>query len=78
MREFALIQLSDDSAKQDVPSRLLELVERQRIGVAVGLAGASAATVGGLLGGHLLARLGIGVVPLPRAGRSASGEDREV
>ena len=30
MREFALIQLSDDSAKQDVPARLLEVVERQR------------------------------------------------
>jgi hypothetical protein len=28
MREFALIQLSDDSAKQDVPARLLQVVDR--------------------------------------------------
>jgi hypothetical protein len=30
VREFALIQLSDDSAKQDVPARLLEVVDRER------------------------------------------------
>ena len=30
MREFALIQLSDDSARQDVPARLLEVVDRHR------------------------------------------------
>src|SRR5262245_57762264 len=30
MREFALIQLSDDQAKLDLPTRLLTLVERHR------------------------------------------------
>jgi hypothetical protein len=30
LREFALIQLSDESARQDVPSRLLEVVDRNR------------------------------------------------
>ncbi len=30
MREFALIQLSDDTAKLDLPGRLLALVERHR------------------------------------------------
>lgn len=30
MREFTLIQLSDDTARQDVPARLLEVVERHR------------------------------------------------
>jgi hypothetical protein len=30
MREFALIQLSDDPAPQDIPSRLLEMAERNR------------------------------------------------
>ena len=30
VREFALIQLSDASARQDVPARLLEVVDRHR------------------------------------------------
>jgi len=30
MREFALIQLSDDSAREDLPSRLLEMADRHR------------------------------------------------
>src|SRR6266849_2317806 len=30
VREFTLIQLSDDGAKQDVPLRLLEVIERDR------------------------------------------------
>jgi hypothetical protein len=30
LREFALIQLSDETARQEVPSRLLEVVDRQR------------------------------------------------
>jgi hypothetical protein len=30
MREFALIQLSDDPAPQDIPARLLEMAERNR------------------------------------------------
>jgi hypothetical protein len=30
MREFALIQLSDDDAKADVPRRLIRLVDRHR------------------------------------------------
>ena len=30
MREFALIQLSDDPAPQDIPARLIEMAERNR------------------------------------------------
>lgn len=30
VREFTLIELSDSAAKQDVPSRLLEMVDRHR------------------------------------------------